>query len=75
MRIINKPIAATITYGLNKKARRSGEKIMYIFDLGGGTFDVSLLIVKNYLRDAKIDKSNVDDIVLIGGSTRISKVH
>jgi len=41
MRIINEPTAAAIAYGLDKKER--GEKNILIFDLGGGTFDVSLL--------------------------------
>jgi L1 cell adhesion molecule like protein len=40
LRIINEPTAAAIAYGLDKK---SGEKNVLIFDLGGGTFDVSLL--------------------------------
>merc|ERR1712213_189644 len=42
-RIINEPTAAAIAYGLDKKA--TGEKNVLIFDLGGGTFDVSLLAI------------------------------
>lgn len=38
MRIINEPTAAAIAYGLDK---REGEKNILVFDLGGGTFDVS----------------------------------
>ena len=41
LRIINEPTAAAIAYGLDKKSE--GEKNVLIFDLGGGTFDVSLL--------------------------------
>ncbi|KAF2296037.1 hypothetical protein GH714_035791 [Hevea brasiliensis] len=140
MRIINEPTAAAIAYGLDKKAGSAGEKNVLIFDLGGGTFDVSLLTieegifevkatagdthlggedfdnrmvnhfvqefrrkhkkdisgnpralrrfeelnmdlfrkcmepVEKCLRDAKIDKSSVHDVVLVGGSTRIPKV-
>ncbi|KAJ0569103.1 putative Heat shock protein 70 family [Helianthus annuus] len=154
MRIINEPTAAAIAYGLDKKASSVGEKNVLIFDLGGGTFDVSLLTieegifeefkrknkkdisgnpralrrlrtacerakrtlsstaqttieidslyegidfystitrarfeelnmdlfrkcmepVEKCLRDAKMDKSNVHDVVLVGGSTRIPKV-
>jgi len=44
MRIINEPTAAAIAYGLNKK---EGEKNILVFDLGGGTFDVSLLTIDN----------------------------
>ncbi|KAJ6322786.1 hypothetical protein OIU77_012599 [Salix suchowensis] len=154
LRIINEPTAAAIAYGLDKKATSVGEKNVLIFDLGGGTFDVSLLTieegifeefkrkhkkdisgnpralrrlrtacerakrtlsstaqttieidslyegidfystitrarfeelnmdlfrkcmepVEKCLRDAKMDKSSVDDVVLVGGSTRIPKV-
>merc|ERR1712100_15508 len=42
LRIINEPTAAAIAYGLDKKG---GEKSVLIFDLGGGTFDVSLLTI------------------------------
>tara|TARA_Y100000389_G_scaffold196990_1_gene230760 strand:- start:512 stop:2413 length:1902 start_codon:yes stop_codon:yes gene_type:complete len=41
-RIINEPTAAAIAYGLDKKGQ-SGEKTVLIYDLGGGTFDTSLL--------------------------------
>jgi heat shock protein 5 len=44
LRIINEPTAAAIAYGMDKK---SGEKNVIVFDLGGGTFDVSLLTIDN----------------------------
>jgi heat shock protein 5 len=44
LRIINEPTAAAIAYGMDK---RSGEKNIIVFDLGGGTFDVSLLTIDN----------------------------
>jgi heat shock protein 5 len=44
MRIINEPTAAAIAYGLDKK---EGEKNILVFDLGGGTFDVTLLTIDN----------------------------
>merc|ERR1711966_161730 len=43
LRIINEPTAAAIAYGLEKKG--TGERNILIFDLGGGTFDVSLLTI------------------------------
>jgi len=43
MRIINEPTAAAIAYGLDKKD--SGEQNILVFDLGGGTFDVSVLTI------------------------------
>ncbi|KDD73887.1 heat shock protein 70 Hsp70 [Helicosporidium sp. ATCC 50920] len=46
MRIINEPTAAAIAYGLDKKQeKRSSEQNILVFDLGGGTFDVSLLTI------------------------------
>jgi len=44
LRIINEPTAAAIAYGLDNKG---GEKNILVFDLGGGTFDVSLLTIDN----------------------------
>merc|ERR1712242_410834 len=41
---INEPTAAAIAYGMDKK---EGEKNVLVFDLGGGTFDVSLLTIDN----------------------------
>merc|ERR1719301_194357 len=43
-RIINEPTAAAIAYGMDKK---EGEKNILVFDLGGGTFDVTLLTIDN----------------------------
>merc|ERR1712233_130800 len=120
MRIINEPTAAAIAYGMDKK---DGEKNVLVFDLGGGTFDVSLLTIDNgvfevvatngdthlggedfdqrvmehfiklykkkkgkdlfkgtlkpvqkVLEDADLGKKEIDEIVLVGGSTRIPKV-
>ncbi|XWS58163.1 hypothetical protein CRYUN_Cryun08bG0011400 [Craigia yunnanensis] len=131
-RIINEPTAAAIAYGLDKKG---GEKNILVYDLGGGTFDVSILTidngvfevlatsgdthlggedfdqirveveslfdgvdfsepltrarfeelnmdlfkktlgpVKKALEDANLKKSDINEIVLVGGSTRIPKV-
>merc|ERR1712029_1046823 len=51
MRIINEPTAAAIAYGLDKKG--SGEKNVLIFDLGGGTFDVSILTIDDGIFEVK----------------------
>ena len=50
MRIINEPTAAAIAYGLDQKG---GEKNILIFDLGGGTFDVSLLSIEDGIFEVK----------------------
>ncbi|GIY20108.1 heat shock protein 70 A1 [Caerostris darwini] len=135
LRIINEPTAAALAYGLDKNLK--GEKNVLIFDLGGGTFDVSILTidegslfevrstagdthlggedfdnrlvahfveefkridfyskitrarfeelcidlfrstlepVERALKDAKLDKRSIHDVVLVGGSTRIPKI-
>jgi len=51
LRIINEPTAAAIAYGLDKNP--TSEKNILIFDLGGGTFDVSLLTIENGLFEVK----------------------
>ena len=51
LRIINEPTAAAIAYGLDKKGQ--GEKNVLIFDLGGGTFDVSLLTIEDGIFEVK----------------------
>jgi L1 cell adhesion molecule like protein len=53
LRIINEPTAAAIAYGLDKKASKSGEHNVLIFDLGGGTFDVSLLTIEEGIFEVK----------------------
>jgi heat shock protein 1/8 len=53
MRMINEPTAAAIAYGLDKKASRIGEQNVLIFDLGGGTFDVSLLTIEEGIFEVK----------------------
>ena len=50
LRIINEPTAAAIAYGLDKKTE---EKMVLIFDLGGGTFDVSLLCIDDGIFEVK----------------------
>ncbi|XP_054591666.2 heat shock 70 kDa protein 1-like [Nothobranchius furzeri] len=52
LRIINEPTAAAIAYGLDKKGK-SGERHVLIFDLGGGTFDVSILTIDDGIFEVK----------------------
>jgi len=51
LRIINEPTAAAIAYGLDKKV--GPEKHVLIFDLGGGTFDVSILAIEEGIFEVK----------------------
>merc|ERR1711964_275925 len=52
LRVINEPTAAAIAYGLDKKDA-DGEKNVLIFDLGGGTFDVSILSIDDGIFEVK----------------------
>ena len=61
LRIINEPTAAAIAYGLDK---RDDEKMVLIFDLGGGTFDVSLLAISDGIFEVKATAGNTH----LGGS-------
>merc|ERR1712048_971938 len=117
LRIINEPTAASLAYGLDKKQNET----ILVFDLGGGTFDVSILeagdgifevlstagdtnlggddfdkvlvtwlidkfkkhenidLTKDIqalksIEDANIKKSDIDEVVLVGGSTRIPAI-
>ncbi|KAL3365768.1 hypothetical protein AABB24_010748 [Solanum stoloniferum] len=60
-KIINEPTAATIAYGLDKK---DGEKNIIVFDLGGGTFDVSILTIDN----------SVFEVLAINGDTHLGGI-
>ena len=51
LRIINEPTAAAIVYGLDKKG--DGERNVLIYDMGGGTFDVSLLTIEDGIFEVK----------------------
>merc|ERR1712136_434693 len=53
MRIINEPTAAAIAYGLDKKKTGDKESNVLIFDLGGGTFDVSILSIEGGIFEVK----------------------
>ena len=56
MRLINEPTAAAIAYGLDKDG--TGEKNVLIFDLGGGTLDVSLLTIVGGMIEVKATAGN-----------------
>jgi heat shock protein 1/8 len=58
IRIINEPTAAALAYGLDKKADSMDEQTVLIFDLGGGTFDVSLLHIQQGVFDVKATAGN-----------------
>merc|ERR1712018_840284 len=53
LRIVNEPTAAAIAYGLDKKKGNEKEKNVLIFDLRGGTFDVSILSIEDGIFEVK----------------------
>jgi len=53
LRIINEPTAAAIAYGLDRKDKHKAERNVLIFDLGGGTFDVSILAIEEGIFEVK----------------------
>ncbi|GAU43858.1 hypothetical protein TSUD_174760 [Trifolium subterraneum] len=58
LKIINEPTAAAIAYGLDKRTNCVGERNIFVFDLGGGTFDVSLLTIKDKVFEVKATGGN-----------------
>ncbi|XLR62329.1 hypothetical protein S83_013001 [Arachis hypogaea] len=58
LRVINEPTAAAIAYGLDKRADCARKRNIFIFDLGGGTFDVSLLTIKDKVFEVKATAGN-----------------
>ena len=53
LRIINEPTAAALAYGLDKK---TGSKTIAVYDLGGGTFDISILEIGDGVFEVKSDQ-------------------
>ena len=64
MRIINEPTAAAIAYGLGKITDMTEARNVLVFDLGGGTFDVSILNMEH-------DDENLIDVQAVDGDTHL----
>ncbi|KAJ7290070.1 heat shock protein 70 [Mycena rebaudengoi] len=58
LHLINEPTAAALAYGLDKKLAGAGERNVLIVDLGGGTFDVSLLTIEDRVFEVKATAGN-----------------
>ncbi|CAL5191619.1 unnamed protein product [Lathyrus oleraceus] len=58
IRIINEPTAAAIAYGLDKRSECDGKRNIFVFDLGGGTFDVSILTIMGDVFEVKATAGN-----------------
>jgi|LWDU01.1.fsa_nt_gi molecular chaperone DnaK len=65
-RIINEPTAAAVAYGLDqKKGDKKGDKKIAVYDLGGGTFDVSIIDISD------IDGENQIEVLSTNGDTQL----
>ncbi|KAK2394707.1 heat shock cognate 70 kDa protein [Trifolium repens] len=58
LRVMNEPTAAAVAYGLDKRTNCVEERNIFVFDLGGGTFDVSLLTIKDNVFQVKATAGN-----------------
>jgi molecular chaperone DnaK len=65
LRIINEPTAAAIAYGLDKKV--GAERNVLIFDLGGGTFDVSILEITHDGEQSTVEVKSTNGDTHLGG--------
>lgn len=62
-RIINEPTAAALAYGLDKE--KSGSRIIAVYDLGGGTFDISIIEIDN------VDGEKTFEVLATNGDTHL----
>ena len=67
LRIVNEPTAAALAYGLDKKA----DELVAVFDLGGGTFDISILEISDHVVEVKatngdthLGGDDIDNVVI-----------
>ncbi|CAI9092421.1 OLC1v1027650C1 [Oldenlandia corymbosa var. corymbosa] len=64
LRLINEPTATALAYGLDNSSNITGKKNVLVFDLGGGTFDVSVLTIN---RKGNIEVKAIADNTHLGG--------
>jgi len=65
LRIINEPTAAALAYGVDK--RDSKDRKVAVYDLGGGTFDVSIIDIANVDGDKQIEVLSTNGDTFLGG--------
>ena len=64
-RIINEPTAAALAYGLDKDSQ--GERKVAVFDLGGGTFDISIIEIADFDGDKQFEVLSTNGDTFLGG--------
>jgi len=65
LRIINEPTAAALAYGVDKQDKR--DRKIAVYDLGGGTFDVSIIEIANVEGDKQIEVLSTNGDTFLGG--------
>src|SRR5438128_408035 len=70
VRIINEPTASALAYGLDKKK----EEKVAVYDLGGDLVKRTSPPMQQALNDAGLKPSDIDEVILVGGQTRMPKV-
>ncbi|PNY03247.1 heat shock protein 70 kDa [Trifolium pratense] len=70
VQIINEPTAAAIAYGFDKKSYCDVKRNIFVFDLGGGTFDVSILTIKGDVFEVKATAGNTH----LGGEDFVNRM-
>jgi molecular chaperone DnaK len=65
LRIINEPTAAALAYGVDKQDKR--DRKIAVYDLGGGTFDVSIIEIANVDGDKQIEVLSTNGDTFLGG--------
>ena len=65
LRIINEPTAAALAYGVDKESKK--DRKVAVYDLGGGTFDVSIIEIANVDNDKQIEVLSTNGDTTLGG--------
>lgn len=65
LRIINEPTAAALAYGVDKTSKKDSKVAVY--DLGGGTFDISIIEIANVDGDKQVEVLSTNGDTLLGG--------
>lgn len=66
-RIINEPTAAALAFGIDKLSDIKGERKIAVYDLGGGTFDISIIEVTNEGGDKQFEVLSTNGDTFLGG--------
>lgn len=65
LRIINEPTAAALAYGVDKESKK--DRKIAVYDLGGGTFDISIIEIANVEGDKQIEVLSTNGDTFLGG--------